>query len=163
LNQNNLTHPHDHFFKQVFSRKEEVTDFIKGTFPKYLVKNLKLETLQLDSTSYVDKTLKAHFSDIVYQCDYGENNSLSVALLFEHKSYAPTDFPIYFQLLKYMLRIWEQNDAQKEPFMVVIPVIVYQGKTQWELKPIWGIFRGRKSNPRPFSTSVSSSIFSFND
>lgn len=67
---NSLQNPHDKFFKELFSEKEEVTEFITQTFPKELVQNLNLETLELDNSSFVDEGLQEHFSDLVYNCTY---------------------------------------------------------------------------------------------
>ncbi|MCU0443759.1 MAG: Rpn family recombination-promoting nuclease/putative transposase [Microscillaceae bacterium] len=134
-NKNSIQNPHDKFFKELFSEKEEVTEFIAKTFPQDLVKKLDLDTLELDNTSYVDEELQEHFSDLVYNCVFYGKVPLKIALLFEHKSYQP-DFPIHFQLLKYLLKIWEQNLSQKESLCPIIPIIIYHGKKPWEKKDL---------------------------
>ena len=58
--------PHDKFFKEIFSRKNEVKDFIQGFLPTEIVENIQFESLELDSNSYVDEELKENFADIVY-------------------------------------------------------------------------------------------------
>lgn len=54
----NLINSHDRFFKQLFSGKEEVSEFVAKTFPTELTQKLDLKTLELDKTEYVDKKLK---------------------------------------------------------------------------------------------------------
>jgi len=126
--------PHDKFFKEVFSRKEEVQDFIRGFLPENLVRNIKFEALELDNNSYVDEKLQESFSDIVYNCIYGENE-IKLTLLFEHKSQPDKD--IYLQLMKYMLNIWDTNKKQtkgKDYLVPVLPIVIYHGKTSWKHK-----------------------------
>ena len=98
-----IINPHDKFFKETFSIRENVLDFLQGIFPGEILKKLDLSTLTLDNNSYIDEELKEHFSDIVYTC-FCNNKELKIALLFEHKSYVVT-CP-YLQLLKYLLKIY---------------------------------------------------------
>ncbi|MEW6620615.1 MAG: Rpn family recombination-promoting nuclease/putative transposase [bacterium] len=46
-----ISNPHDAFFKEVFSNKENADDFINATLPEDLKKNLDLSTLELDNNS----------------------------------------------------------------------------------------------------------------
>ena len=91
--------PHDKFFKETFSIKENVVDFLSGTFPREILKKLDLSTLAQDNNSYIDEELKEHFSDIVYTC-FCKGKELRIALLFEHKSYV-APYP-HIQLLRYL-------------------------------------------------------------
>ncbi len=75
---------HDAYFKQVFSKTENITDLPQGTLPK-LSEKLALDTLKLDNNSYINKELTSEYSDLVYNCNYG-NENIKIALLFEHKS-----------------------------------------------------------------------------
>jgi hypothetical protein len=82
-----IINPHDKFFKETFSIKKNVIDFLQGTFPPEILKKLDLSTLTQDNNSYIDEELKEHFSDIVYTC-FCKDKELRITLLFEHKSYA---------------------------------------------------------------------------
>ncbi len=53
-----IINPHDAFFKEIFSDKENTVDFIQGVLPEELKKDLDLSTLTLDNNSYVDEELK---------------------------------------------------------------------------------------------------------
>jgi predicted transposase/invertase (TIGR01784 family) len=117
-----VPNPHDVFFKEVFSDKDNAVDFIKGVFPEELKEKLDLSTLALDNNSYVDEELKETFSDIVYNCLYQGQKYIKITLLFEHKSYVP-DYP-HLQLLKYMLNIWMTQEKQKEELTHIVPVIL---------------------------------------
>ncbi len=104
-------------------------DFVKHSFPKNIVDNIELESLICENTSYTDKRLRKYFSDLVYTCTYNKQTSVKIALLFEHKSKA-VEFP-HFQLLTYILRIWDSCVKNKEKRIIVIPIIFYHGKEPW--------------------------------
>ena len=53
-----ISNPHDVIFKQTESHIENAVDYIKGTCPVELVKNLDFTTLCLDETSYTTEELK---------------------------------------------------------------------------------------------------------
>ena len=101
-----IINPHDKFFKETFSLRDNVIDFLKGTFPEEIFKKLDLSTLTRDNNSYIDEELKEHFSDIVYTC-YCKDKELKITLLFEHKSYSVT-CP-YLQILKYLLKRYQRK------------------------------------------------------
>ncbi len=126
-----IPNPHDKFLKETFSKQENVTDFIRGTFPENILKNLDLSSLVLDNNSSIDEELNEYFSDIVYNC-FCKDNELKIAILFEHKSYA-MPYP-HLQLLKYIIKTLETNIKQCEKLVPVIPVILYHGKEKWKVR-----------------------------
>jgi len=125
-----LINTHDKFFKELFSKKKEVTEFIEKTIPIAIVSKLDLNTLELDSTEYIDEQLKQNFSDIVYNCQYGKEATIKLSFLFEHKSY-PEKHP-HFQILDYMLSIWKLQLKQKQKLTPIVPIIFYHGKQKWK-------------------------------
>lgn len=135
-----VNNPHDRIFKEIESIRENAADFIAGTFPDDLKKNLDLSTLELDNTSYLSEDLQESFSDIVYTCRYCGTTEITISLLFEHKS-SPAPHP-HLQLLRYMLRIWENHLKNNLPLQVVVPVIFYHGTDQWIVKPLSEYFPG---------------------
>jgi len=104
-------------------------DFLAGAL-QHVAKHLKLNTLKLDKTTYIDENLQNTYSDLVYSCRYGAGQKLNVALLFEHKSYIPKH--PHLQLLGYMLKIWETNVKQGKKLIPVIPILFYHGKKKFE-------------------------------
>ena len=129
----NLINSHDKFFKELFSNQEKVKEFVSKTLPSDITQKLNLESLEIDKTEYVNKNLKTSFSDIVYNCIYGKNTKIKISLLFEHKSY-PETYP-HFQLLGYMLNIWQTQLNQNQDLTPVIPIIFYHGERNWTQKP----------------------------
>ncbi len=127
-----MTNPHDRFFKEVFSRPEVAEDFVFHFLPSHVAGLLEPGAFALSKGSFVDGNLKEYFSDLLYQVDFKEGVQGFVYILFEHKSYPAPD--IAFQLLRYMTRIWEQ--ASKQPAVslpVVIPVVLYHGSVKWSV------------------------------
>ncbi len=138
---NYLPNPHDAFFRQVFSRKEEAQDFLRGVLPPALLQHLDLDTLKLENTSYLNRQLKSRFSDIVYSTTYRAKAPLKLAFLWEHKSFKPDKIPIQGQLLQYIQLIWEQNQKQDKALMPVIPIVVYHGSEAWEAQSLRSYFQ----------------------
>lgn len=129
--------PHDSLFKATFTDRQIAADYLRNFLPPELSKNLKLDSLQLESGSYITPELEPFYSDIVYQCTYGRRKIL-ISLLFEHKS-APPRYP-HFQLLRYMIEAWERSAKNKGHLRVIIPIIVYHGKRKWNIRPFHSYF-----------------------
>ena len=127
-------HPHDHFFRLLFSKKSVARDYIRKMMPKDISKNIDLRTLKIEKDSFVDEKLKEHFADIVYHCVWKKDKTINICLLFEHKS-TPPKYP-HFQLMRYILNSWENDLAQKRKPRIVIPIIFYHGKRKWRHKTI---------------------------
>jgi predicted transposase/invertase (TIGR01784 family) len=93
---------------------------------------LALDTLEICKDRFVDATLQAHYSDILYQVDLKKTHSpMWIYVLFEHKS-APEP-QVALQLLRYMVRIWEQQGKQNKPLMPILPLVVYHGRSRWTI------------------------------
>jgi predicted transposase YdaD len=151
-----LNNPHDIFFKSIFREKENVIDHLSFTLPKSLLPKIDLAAMELDNNSYLDDELKEYFSDIVYKTHYKKEHEVMICFLYEHKSYQPAY--IHFQLLRYMLNIWDTVLREKEsalkkkkqptgselktvvPLPVVIPVIVYHGQEGWTTRSMYDYF-----------------------
>jgi len=130
--------PHDKFFKEIFSRKQEAQSFINDFLPKQLVDKLVFDDFEIDSNSYIDETLQESFADIVYNCTYSKQK-IKIAFLFEHKTFQ--DKNIYLQLLRYMLNIWEtEKKDKKRQLTVVLPIVIYHGRKQWKLNSFYANF-----------------------
>jgi predicted transposase/invertase (TIGR01784 family) len=125
-----ITNPHDKFFRQIWSDKENAVDFLKNYLPSNLLQKINLDTLSIEKDSFVDKNLKESFSDLLYKVQFDQHEGF-IYVLFEHKSH-PDKYTV-LQLLKYMVSIWElflkQNKNTKLPF--ILPLVIYHGMTKW--------------------------------
>lgn len=142
-----VSQPHDKFFKDTFSRPEVIRDFLRTYLPK-IAELADLRSLELTKDSFVDKELRDHFSDLIWKVRLrkGKKEAFFYFLL-EHKSYA--DYLVAFQVLRYMVMIWEQavrkheeerkkrkKEGRNSPRLrlpPVIPVVIYHGRTTWNI------------------------------
>jgi predicted transposase/invertase (TIGR01784 family) len=105
---------------------------VQHYLPPKLQSQLDSSSVEIVKESFIDKALVQHYSDIVYKVNVAGKQTF-VYLLFEHKSYR--DNWVGFQLLKNMVKLWEQyrkknRNAKKLP--LIIPVVFYHGTTGWQ-------------------------------
>lgn len=127
---NDLLHqPHDKFFKETFSTPEVAQEHLAAFLPPAITEHLQLGKMTLDTTAYISKKFKSFHADVVWSVPY-KHGKVKVVLLYEHKT--AYDRHVHFQVLRYMIEIWEHCERKKKPFDIVIPVVVYQGVGKWE-------------------------------
>lgn len=130
-----LHNPHDRFFKELFGRTDTALGFLKEYLPAPVYGLMDTATLEPMKESFVDKELSQHFSDILYRVSMNKKQAF-LYLLFEHKSYV--DPLVTFQLLRNMVKIWEsylKENKRSRRLPVVIPLVLYHGKTKWNVEP----------------------------
>jgi predicted transposase/invertase (TIGR01784 family) len=136
-----VTNPHDHVFRQTFGQPEVAAGYFRYNLPEELLRHIDLDTLERLPDSFVDPELHPSASDLLYAVDYtpvrdSDPEKLLLYLLLEHKSY--TDPMTVFQILRYMVRIWEKHCAEHPKAMKlppVYPMIIYHGVRPW-LHPV---------------------------
>lgn len=133
-----VTNPHDHVFRQTFGQPEVAAGYFRHNLPEELLEHINLETLERIPDSFVDPELHPSASDLLYTVEYtpvqgGDTEKLLLYLLLEHKSYI--DPMTVFQVLRYMVRIWEQYCAEHPKatkLPPVYPMIIYHGARPWQ-------------------------------
>lgn len=140
-----LSNPHDKFFKEALSYPEVARDFLAQQLPSDVLTHIDLNTLELQKDTFVDPELAEHFSDMLYRVQTREDTAVYLYLLLEHKSY-PDPF-IALQLLRYLVRIWEQDLREKQPQLrQVLPLVVYHGSKKWRVSTNFaGLFTGNEA------------------
>jgi predicted transposase/invertase (TIGR01784 family) len=123
---------HDEFFKYAFGRPETVRDFLSNYLPPEVTALLDLATVELAPGSFVDEQLRAHLSDLLFAVKRRDGRDAYVYMLFEHKSYPEPQ--IAFQMLKYMVRIWERAVGEKAALVPIVPIVVYHGVRRWRVR-----------------------------
>lgn len=73
------------------------------------------------------------FSDLFFRVDVN-NNEGYIYFLFEHKSYK--DKLVIFQLLRYMIEIWESKIKKENnnKLPIIILLLIYHDKGHWNIK-----------------------------
>jgi predicted transposase/invertase (TIGR01784 family) len=131
--------PHDSVVRQTLGRPEVAQGYFRHNLPKELLARLDLTTLERVQDSFVDPELHPSASDLLFTVDYlfegdtdSESDKLLLYLLIEHKSYP--DRMTLFQLLRYMVRIWElycADNRRCSSLSPIYPMILYHGKKSW--------------------------------
>jgi len=123
---------HDSFFRETFSRREVAEGVLREYLPLTLVRNIDWSTLTITKDTFVEKALRKHFSDLVYDARYGERK-IKIFVLLEHKS-SPDPW-VTLQVLRYQVRIWELHRKQhpKDPLPPVVPLVLYHGQQDWQV------------------------------
>jgi predicted transposase/invertase (TIGR01784 family) len=122
---------HDKLFKSALGDRDDAAMELRAVLPTALARQIDFATLEPLPGSFIDEHMRGSHADLLYsvQCA-GRDTCLYV--LFEHKS--EVDRWTLLQLLRYMVRIWEQCLAQKSPpptLPPIIPVIVHHSETGW--------------------------------
>jgi len=122
---------HDQFFKHVFKDPENTRSFIKDYLPARVSKELDLSSVQVHDPGSNSEEETEYISDIVVSCKTRNGKPADLYFLFEHKSYK--DKHIYLQLLRYLYEAWSTDYRRKREYRVIIPVVFYHGKSEWNL------------------------------
>jgi predicted transposase YdaD len=130
-----LPTPHNNFFHFALSHLPNARGLIETQLSAAALAELNLDTLQLQTGSFVDPDLREKFSDLLFSVELKSapadavSKQALVYFLFEHKS--QSDPLTVLQVLSYMVRIWEKRVRDEEPLCPIVPLLVYHGETAW--------------------------------
>lgn len=125
MNKKNTSTPHDAVFKQFLSHPETARDFLESHLPRALHKLCDLSTLRLESANFIEETMRAYYSDILYSLKTRAGNGYIYALI-EHQS--SPDRHMAFRLMRYAIAAMQRHlDAGHDTLPLVIPVLFYHG------------------------------------
>lgn len=125
--------PHDRLFKATFCQVRRASELFRAVLPPRLARQLDFSTLTLQAGSFVDDTLAARYSDLLFKIQYA-GRGVFLYLLFEHQSRPDPLMP--YRLMRYMADIWarylkDHPTAKRLP--VVIPVVLHHGRGGWRV------------------------------
>ena len=122
---------HDRFFKKLFSKTENIKDFLKEVLPEAIAGEINFNKIKIEGTEYVDKVYKKNLSDLVVKTELNRGKAAYIYILFEHKSYK--DKKVILQLLSYMLKMWKRDMENKRPLRIIIPLVFYHGRRKRDI------------------------------
>ena len=126
---------HNKFFYTIFSNAENVRAFLPLVLPLVILESMDLANLEIDKEHYVDQRFKDSFCDLAVKTNIksksGKPLEVDLYFLFEHKSFR--DQGIFIQLLCYMYLMWQKDIDDKKPLRVIIPIVFYHGKEEWDI------------------------------
>ena len=153
---------HDKFFKSSMADPGAKEAFLKTYLPEHLKENLNLEQVEEINPQSIDKHLQLQESDLLFRV-HSINDSVEgevyVLVLMEHKSYADSRTP--FQVLKYLISIWESQLNKKETLKPILPVVFYEGRLKWEYPQLDTYFKDVPAKWRPYLPLYHSLFFDF--
>jgi len=130
-----LPTPHNNFFQFALSQLPNARSLIETQISAAALAELNLDTLQLETGSFIDSDLREKFSDLLLSVRLSDsgveksNDQALVYFLFEHKS--QTDPLTAFQLLTYIVRVGEKRLRDGLPLCPLVPLVVYHGESGW--------------------------------
>jgi hypothetical protein len=133
MDDSKLPTPHNNLFHYALSHPHAARDLIQTHLPADLVAAMDLDSLKLQKDTFIDEELRECYSDLLYWVQLADHDAKrgqgQVYLLLEHKS--QSDPMTCFQLLRYIVRIWEQQLRRGQPLCPVFPLVVYHGQEAW--------------------------------
>jgi predicted transposase/invertase (TIGR01784 family) len=132
---------HDNFIRSILANRDIAADYFRYSLPASISSELDFSTLTHLPDSYLSKELRKTMSDVVYTCQKkNDRKEIKVSLLVEHKSFPDKYTPV--QIGSYIFSALQKQVTNKEPLSVVIPVLLYHGKSKWEYQTLAGLFEG---------------------
>ncbi|EEQ06171.1 Rpn family recombination-promoting nuclease/putative transposase [Yersinia bercovieri] len=118
--------PHDAIFKQFLTHQQTARDFLEIHLPPEYRKICDLNTLQLESGSFIEHNLRAYYSDVLYSLKTQTQDGYIYALI-EHQS--SPDKHMAFRLMRYAIAAMQRHlDAGNDKLPLVIPILFYHGQ-----------------------------------
>lgn len=126
MRKNRTPTPHDLVFKTFLSTMETARDFIAIHLPPALLQLCDLQTLQLESGSFIEEDLHPYFSDMLYSLKTACGDGY-IHVLIEHQS--SPDRHMAFRLMRYAIAAMQRHlEAGHNTLPLVIPILFYQGR-----------------------------------
>lgn len=123
---NNTPTPHDAAFRQFLTQPNIARDFMELHLPAELRAICDLNTLKLESGSFVEDDLRQYFSDVLYSLKTSAGEGY-IHVLIEHQS--TPDKHMAFRLMRYAVAAMQRHlAAGNKTLPLVIPVLFYTGK-----------------------------------
>jgi len=126
--------PHDAFFKRLLGSPDAAATFLRERLPPEIAAALAADPPDPVPGSFVDEHLRPSQSDLLFRVRTVDGDAAFLYALLEHKS--DPDPMVAFQLLRYMVRIWEtwrreQAGSGATRLPAIVPVVVYHGAKVW--------------------------------
>ena len=118
--------PHDALFKSFLTHPDAARDFMEIHLPKDLRELCDLDSLKLESASFVDEKLRALHSDILWSVKTREGDGY-IYVVIEHQS--REDIHMAFRLMRYSMAVMQRHieHDKRRPLPLVIPMLFYHG------------------------------------
>lgn len=117
--------PHDAVFKQFLCHPDTARDFLEIHLPTTLRQICNLNTLRLESGSFIEEDLRPHYSDILWSLETSEGEGY-IYVVIEHQS--TPDAHMAFRLMRYAMAAMQRHlEAGHKTLPLVVPMLFYHG------------------------------------
>lgn len=121
------TTPHDAVFKQFLMHADTARDFLDIHLPEELREICDLNTLHLESGSFIEESLKGHSTDVLYSVQMLGNPGY-LYVVIEHQS--KPDKKMAFRMMRYSIAAMHRHlEADHDKLPLVVPILFYQGES----------------------------------
>ncbi len=122
-------HPHDLFFRRLFSGNKELIALLKTILPQSILYLLDLSTLKIENSIAI-KSLEIRVDLILTVKLKKSKKETDILFIVDHKSWP--ERRVIQQLLKYQLIMMEKHYDDDEDFLPpVLTIIFYHGHKKW--------------------------------
>ncbi|HDG7835588.1 TPA: Rpn family recombination-promoting nuclease/putative transposase [Klebsiella quasipneumoniae] len=98
--------PHDAVFKQFLTQADIARDFLAIHLPPALRQRCDLDTLQLESASFIEESLRAWYSDVLWSLKTASGEGY-IYVVIEHQS--SPDAQMAFRLMRYAIAAMQRH------------------------------------------------------
>ena len=128
--------PHDAVFKQFLTQADTARDFLAIHLPPALRQRCDLDTLQLESASFIEESLRAWYSDVLWSLKTASGEGY-IYVVIEHQS--SPDAQMAFRLMRYAIAAMQRHlDKGHTQLPLVIPLLFYHGRVSpWPYPMCW--------------------------
>lgn len=117
--------PHDAVFKTFLRHPETARDFLQIHLPASLRELCDFQTLKLESESFIEKDLRAYYSDVLWSVKTTDGDGY-IYVVIEHQS--TPDAHMAFRLMRYAVAAMQKHlDAGHQQLPLVVPMLFYHG------------------------------------
>ena len=131
MTESTTSSPHDAVFKTFMFTPETARDFLEIHLPEPLRKLCNLQTLRLEPTSFIEKSLRAYYSDVLWSVETSDGDGY-IYCVIEHQSSAEKNMA--FRLMRYATAAMQRHlDKGYDRVPLVVPLLFYHGETSMSL------------------------------
>ena len=127
MTESTTSSPHDAVFKTFMFTPETARDFLEIHLPEPLRKLCNLQTLRLEPTSFIEKSLRAYYSNVLWSVETSDGDGY-IYCVIEHQSSAEKNMA--FRLMRYATAAMQRHlDKGYDRVPLVVPLLFYHGET----------------------------------
>lgn len=91
MTESTTSSPHDAVFKTFMFSPDTARDFLEINLPESLRKLCNLQTLRLEPTSFIEKSLRAYYSDVLWSVETSDGDGY-IYCVIEHQSFRRKEY-----------------------------------------------------------------------